>query len=174
MGFLTSLRAKLELTQLERRYTRRRESRTTFRSGAQYRDGEYVYPSSPAVSNPSQSTYSAPSPTPLPEDHAFSSWPSNMGSGSAVRSGEKCARHDGANGRGGEQGGEFSALWAKSMARMPSVRVVEAFGGGGRVTRVSRGDRREAPGGREGGVRGVVEERRKEGDGEDLGGFGQW
>ncbi|KAF2772611.1 hypothetical protein EJ03DRAFT_250165, partial [Teratosphaeria nubilosa] len=42
MGLLTSLRAKYELYRLEQRYTKR-EKRTTFISGAQYVDGEYVY-----------------------------------------------------------------------------------------------------------------------------------
>jgi len=42
MGLMDNLRAKYELYRLEQRYTRR-EKRTTFISGAQYVDGEYVY-----------------------------------------------------------------------------------------------------------------------------------
>ena len=42
MGFMENLRSKYELYKLEQRYTRR-DKRTTFYSGAQYVDGEYVY-----------------------------------------------------------------------------------------------------------------------------------
>jgi len=42
MGLMDSLRSKYELYRLEQRYTRR-DKRTTFISGAQYVDGEYVY-----------------------------------------------------------------------------------------------------------------------------------
>lgn len=42
MGFMDHLRNKYELYKLEQRYTRR-DKRTTFASGAQYVDGEYVY-----------------------------------------------------------------------------------------------------------------------------------
>lgn len=42
MGFIENLRSKYELYKLEQRYTRR-DKRTTFCSGAQYVDGEYVY-----------------------------------------------------------------------------------------------------------------------------------
>ncbi|KAI6875021.1 hypothetical protein D0864_07076 [Hortaea werneckii] len=42
MGLIDSLRSKYELYRLEQRYTRR-DKRTTFASGAQYVDGEYIY-----------------------------------------------------------------------------------------------------------------------------------
>ncbi len=42
MGLMNTIRAKYELYRLEQRYTRR-EKRTTFISGAQYVNGEYVY-----------------------------------------------------------------------------------------------------------------------------------
>ncbi|KAI6871600.1 hypothetical protein KC323_g1846 [Hortaea werneckii] len=42
MGLIDSLRSKYELYRLEQRYTRR-DKRTTFASGAQYFDGEYIY-----------------------------------------------------------------------------------------------------------------------------------
>ena len=62
MGLLDSLRSKYELYRLEQRYTRR-EKRTTFISGAQYVDGEYVY------------TSSTPSPTSAKSSSSFgSSW----------------------------------------------------------------------------------------------------
>lgn len=56
MGFLESLRAKYELHRLQQRYTRR-DKRTTFYSGAQYVDGEYVYNISPASSSKSNSSF---------------------------------------------------------------------------------------------------------------------
>ncbi|GAB7340994.1 hypothetical protein MBLNU457_7328t1 [Dothideomycetes sp. NU457] len=56
MGLMSSLRSKLELYRLEQRYTRR-EKRTTFSSGAQYVDGEYVYPTT--SSTPSSANSSA-------------------------------------------------------------------------------------------------------------------
>lgn len=55
MGIFESLRGKYEIYRLEQRYTRR-EKRTTFISGAQYVDGEYVYTSSP-VSEKSSSSF---------------------------------------------------------------------------------------------------------------------
>lgn len=57
MGLIDSLRAKYELYRLEQRYTKR-EKRTTFISGAQYVDGEYVYQSpadSPSFSKTGES-----------------------------------------------------------------------------------------------------------------------
>lgn len=54
MGLIEKIQARLELYRLEQRYTRR-EKRTTFISGAQYVDGEYIYASSP-VSTKSTST----------------------------------------------------------------------------------------------------------------------
>ena len=58
MGLMENLRAKYELYRLEQRYTRR-EKRTTFISGAQYVDGEYVYVASPTSSKSSSSFGSA-------------------------------------------------------------------------------------------------------------------
>ncbi|KAL6246126.1 hypothetical protein RBB50_007279 [Rhinocladiella similis] len=46
MGLLGKLQSKLELYRLEQKYARRK-NRTTFSTGAQYVDGEYVYPSGP-------------------------------------------------------------------------------------------------------------------------------
>ncbi|KAI7008331.1 hypothetical protein D0869_09918 [Hortaea werneckii] len=46
MGLIDSLRSKYELYRLEQRYTRR-DKRTTFASGAQYVDGEYIYSPTP-------------------------------------------------------------------------------------------------------------------------------
>jgi hypothetical protein len=57
MGLLTSLRAKLEIYRLEQRYTRR-DKRSTWVSGAQYVDGEYVYGNESTVSSPTSSTNS--------------------------------------------------------------------------------------------------------------------
>ncbi|KAK5114504.1 hypothetical protein LTR62_002439 [Meristemomyces frigidus] len=54
MGLIDNLRAKYDLYRLEQRYTRR-EKRTTFMSGAQYVDGEYVYISSPTSEKSSSS-----------------------------------------------------------------------------------------------------------------------
>lgn len=54
MGLLNSLRSKYDLYRLEQRYTRR-EKRTTFISGAQYVDGEYVYDVSPTSAKSSSS-----------------------------------------------------------------------------------------------------------------------
>jgi len=55
MGFIDNLRAKYEIHRLEQRYARR-DKRSTFVSGAQYVDGEYVYTaSSPAPSAKSSS-----------------------------------------------------------------------------------------------------------------------
>lgn len=56
MGLMENLRAKYELYRLEQRYTRR-EKRTTFISGAQYVDGEYVYTASPTTSTKSSSSF---------------------------------------------------------------------------------------------------------------------
>jgi len=60
MGLLDTIRYKYELHRLEKRYTRR-EGRTTFVSGAQYIDGEYVYPDLPSPSTSSSSSPSSPS-----------------------------------------------------------------------------------------------------------------
>jgi hypothetical protein len=57
MGLFDSLRAKLEIYRLEQRYTRR-DKRTTWVSGAQYVDGEYVYGNESSVSSPTSSTSS--------------------------------------------------------------------------------------------------------------------
>ena len=42
MGFMDSIRAKVELYRLEQRYARR-DKRTTFTTGARYVDGEYIF-----------------------------------------------------------------------------------------------------------------------------------
>lgn len=57
MGLIDSLRAKLEIYRLEQRYTRR-DKRTTWVSGAQYVNGEYVYGNESTVSSPTSSTSS--------------------------------------------------------------------------------------------------------------------
>jgi hypothetical protein len=54
MGLMDNLRAKYELYRLEQRYTRR-DKRTTFISGAQYVDGEYIYNMSPTSEKSSSS-----------------------------------------------------------------------------------------------------------------------
>jgi hypothetical protein len=54
MGLIDNLRGKYELYRLEQRYTRR-DKRTTFISGAQYVDGEYVYNMSPTSEKSSSS-----------------------------------------------------------------------------------------------------------------------
>ena len=46
MGFMDSIRAKVELYRLEQRYARR-DKRTTFTTGARYVDGEYIFNDSP-------------------------------------------------------------------------------------------------------------------------------
>jgi hypothetical protein len=60
MGLLDSLRARLEIYRLEQRYTRR-DKRSTWVSGAQYVDGEYVYGNESTVSSPTSSTNSGSS-----------------------------------------------------------------------------------------------------------------
>ena len=60
MGLIDSLRAKLEIYRLEQRYTRR-DKRSTWVSGAQYVDGEYVYGNESTVSSPTSSTNSGSS-----------------------------------------------------------------------------------------------------------------
>ncbi|KAK5456904.1 hypothetical protein LTS15_004684 [Exophiala xenobiotica] len=44
MGLFNKLQSKLELYRLEQKYARRK-NRLTYNTGAQYVDGEYVYPS---------------------------------------------------------------------------------------------------------------------------------
>ena len=46
MGFMDSIRAKVELYRLEQRYARR-DKRTTYATGARYVDGEYIYDDAP-------------------------------------------------------------------------------------------------------------------------------
>ncbi|KAI4828133.1 hypothetical protein E4T44_04719 [Aureobasidium sp. EXF-8845] len=53
MGFIESIRAKVELYRLEQRYARR-DKRTTFTTGARYVDGEYIFNESPG--SPTNST----------------------------------------------------------------------------------------------------------------------
>lgn len=43
MGLFDRIQAKIELLRLEKRYTRRRNRRSTFVSNAIYVDGEYIY-----------------------------------------------------------------------------------------------------------------------------------
>ncbi|CAL5874416.1 uncharacterized protein PFLUO_LOCUS8712 [Penicillium psychrofluorescens] len=70
MGLIDKLQARLELYRLEQRYTRRK-NRSTFTTGAQYVDGEYVYSSS-----------GSNSPTSTVSKHSTGSWrPSGSGSG---------------------------------------------------------------------------------------------
>jgi hypothetical protein len=57
MGLFETLRAKLEIYRLEQRYTRR-DKRSTWVSGAQYVDGEYVYGNESTVTSPTSSTSS--------------------------------------------------------------------------------------------------------------------
>jgi len=57
MGLMDSLRAKLEIYRLEQRYTRR-DKRSTWVSGAQYVNGEYVYGNESTVTSPTSSTSS--------------------------------------------------------------------------------------------------------------------
>lgn len=57
MGLIDSLRAKLEIYRLEQRYTKR-DKRTTFISGAQYVDGEYIYGNESTVTSPTSSSNS--------------------------------------------------------------------------------------------------------------------
>ncbi|CAI7607791.1 hypothetical protein N7509_006740 [Penicillium cosmopolitanum] len=69
MGLIDKLQAKLELYRLEQRYARRKH-RSTFSTGAQYVDGEYVY--SNGTNSPTGSTVSK---------HSTGSWrPSGWGS----------------------------------------------------------------------------------------------
>ncbi|KAJ5296072.1 hypothetical protein PENANT_c021G05287 [Penicillium antarcticum] len=74
MGLMDKLQAKLELYRLEQRYARRKH-RSTFSTGAQYIDGEYVY------------STGANSPTSTVSKHSTGSWrPSGWGSGSSQAS----------------------------------------------------------------------------------------
>lgn len=56
MGLIDKIKAKMEIRRLEQRYTRR-EKRSTFISGAQYVDGEYVYNHSTGGSSNSSSSF---------------------------------------------------------------------------------------------------------------------
>ncbi|KAJ5532953.1 hypothetical protein N7494_009505 [Penicillium frequentans] len=51
MGLIDKLQAKLELYRLEQRYARRKH-RSTFSTGAQYVDGEYVYNTNTGANSP--------------------------------------------------------------------------------------------------------------------------
>ncbi|KAJ6095032.1 hypothetical protein PENARI_c004G06161 [Penicillium arizonense] len=74
MGLMDKLQAKLELYRLEQRYARRKH-RSTFSTGAQYVDGEYVY------------STGANSPTSTVSKHSTGSWrPTGWGSGSSQAS----------------------------------------------------------------------------------------
>ncbi|KIX00958.1 uncharacterized protein Z518_10024 [Rhinocladiella mackenziei CBS 650.93] len=58
MGLIDKLQSKLELYRLEQKYARRK-NRTTFTTGAQYVDGEYIYNSGPdSMRSPTMSTNS--------------------------------------------------------------------------------------------------------------------
>ena len=57
MGLFETLRAKLEIYRLEQRCTRR-DKRSTWVSGAQYVNGEYVYGNESTVTSPTSSTSS--------------------------------------------------------------------------------------------------------------------
>ncbi|KAK2802806.1 hypothetical protein FQN50_007212 [Emmonsiellopsis sp. PD_5] len=58
MGLFEKLQSKLELYRLEQRYARRK-NRSTFTTGAQYVDGEYVYTNSTGSTTSSPSTSTA-------------------------------------------------------------------------------------------------------------------
>ncbi|PGG95387.1 hypothetical protein AJ79_10084 [Helicocarpus griseus UAMH5409] len=58
MGLIDKLHAKLELYRLEQRYARRKH-RSTFTTGAQYVDGEYVYTNNTGSGYSSTTTSSA-------------------------------------------------------------------------------------------------------------------
>ncbi|KAM0456829.1 hypothetical protein ACHAPV_007120 [Trichoderma viride] len=57
-GLFERIQAKLELFRLEKRYTRRRNRRSTFVSNAVYVDGEYVYQTPNSTGSSSESTAS--------------------------------------------------------------------------------------------------------------------
>ncbi|KAH6653953.1 hypothetical protein BKA67DRAFT_265623 [Truncatella angustata] len=60
MGLFDKIQAKLELYRLEQRYTRNRNRRTTFISGAVYVDGEYVYQTPSSTGSSQNSSVSSP------------------------------------------------------------------------------------------------------------------
>ena len=93
MGLLDSLRAKLEIYRLEQRYTRR-DKRSTWVSGAQYVDGEYVYGNESTVSSPTSSTNSGGS---------GSSKSNSSGGFSGKFAGVKVAEVFSSSGRGGDR-----------------------------------------------------------------------
>jgi hypothetical protein len=89
-GLIERIQAKIELFRLEQRYTRRRNRRSTFVSGATYVDGEYVY-QTPTSTGSSSYTNSNTSETSSPTQekpgkklNRFSSMP---GFGSLSKSG---------------------------------------------------------------------------------------
>ena len=59
-SFIDRIQAKIELFRLEKRYTRRRERRSTFRSNAVYVDGEYVYQTPNSTGSSTESRASEP------------------------------------------------------------------------------------------------------------------
>ena len=85
-GLIERIQAKIELFRLEQRYTRRRNRRSTFVSGAIYVDGEYVYqtPTSTGSSGYTSSNSEVSSPTPEKTKRRFSAMP---GFGSMSKSG---------------------------------------------------------------------------------------
>jgi len=67
MGLLEKLQSKLELYRLEQRYARRK-NRSTFSTGAQYVDGEYVYANSSSEAS-----------SPVSKQSTGGNWRSNTG-----------------------------------------------------------------------------------------------
>ncbi|KAJ5871306.1 uncharacterized protein N7529_003659 [Penicillium soppii] len=67
LSLMDKLQAKLELYRLEQRYARRKH-RSTFSTGAQYVDGEYVY------------SNGASSPTSTVSKHSTGTWRPSWGS----------------------------------------------------------------------------------------------
>ncbi|CAK7235328.1 hypothetical protein SCUCBS95973_009233 [Sporothrix curviconia] len=73
-SFIERIQAKLEILRLEKRYTRRRNRRSTFVSNAIYVDGEYVYQTpvstgsstNTSTSSASRQTHNSSSSSPAP------------------------------------------------------------------------------------------------------------
>jgi len=81
MGLIENLRAKYDLYRLEQRYTNR-SKRSTFISGAQYVDGEYIYASNNDnnnLGNSSESPISSPTQSTSGSGHSWGSLPSRSG-----------------------------------------------------------------------------------------------
>ncbi|KAK3376145.1 hypothetical protein B0T24DRAFT_215859 [Lasiosphaeria ovina] len=97
LNIFERIQAKLELLRLEKRYTRRRNRRSTFVSNAIYVDGEYIYNSpnttgsssntsrannSPESAPPSPTQSPAPADTPSKAQKRLNRWSSMPGFGS--------------------------------------------------------------------------------------------